>query len=154
MSEATFSATAGWREWVALPELGLSRIKAKLDTGARSSALHAWDIEVVEHDGRAFADFNMHPLHRSDEAVVRCRAPLVDRRIVKSSTGNRTRRWVINTEIAIGEFRWPTEVTLVNRKDMMFRLLLGRTALRGRFLIDSQRSYLLTQKRNARARAQ
>jgi hypothetical protein len=146
MPETPLVRTAGWREWVGLPDLGLGLIKAKLDTGARSSALHAWDVTPMTYEGRDWVEFSVHPLHRDDRAVVRCRAPLVDRRTVKSSTGTRTRRFVIKTRLQVGDALWPIEVTLSNRRDMMFRMLLGRTALGGRLLVDSKASYLLSPK--------
>jgi len=133
----------GWREWVALPRLGIPRIKAKVDTGARTSTLHALDIEHFEEEGRERVRFLVHPQHRSDELEVVCTADVVDRRGVRSSIGHRQHRVVIATTLALSpELVWPIEVTLTSRSDMRFRMLLGRTALRGHMLVDPGRSYL------------
>ena len=133
----------GWREYLDLPDLGLSRIKAKVDTGARTSTLHAEDIEHFEEQGRERVRFLVHPLHRSDDVEVICTADVVDRRGVRSSIGHRQHRVVIETTLALSpELVWPIEVTLTSRSDMRFRMLLGRTALRGHMLVDPGRSYL------------
>lgn len=127
----------GWREWVALPELGLARLKAKADTGARTSALHAFAVRTLR-DGRV--RFRIHPLQRDAGPTVECVAPLVGHRWVRSSTGHRTRRPVVLTRLVLGELSWPVEVTLVRRDVMGFRMLLGRQALRRRVVVDASRS--------------
>lgn len=132
----------GWREWVALPELRVARIKAKVDTGARTSALHAYDVEGFERDGGAWARFEVHPIQRSRASSVIVEAPLVDRRQVRSSSGSAEHRWVIRTALIMGEASWPIEVTLTRRDAMGFRMLLGRQALRRRTLVDPGRSWL------------
>jgi ribosomal protein S6--L-glutamate ligase len=123
----------GWQEWVALPALGLPAIKAKIDTGARTSALHAFDIEPA---GRDHISFKVHPIPRRADIVVPCRARLIDSREVTSSNGERERRVVVETEIEIAGRRWSIEVTLTNRALMRTRMLLGRQALQDRVLID------------------
>lgn len=133
--------TCGWREWVALPELGISAIKAKLDTGARTSALHAWAQEVREVDGHATVRFSAHPLQRDEETVIRCEATLTGRRWVTNSGGGRERRSVIETTLAMGAERWTIELTLTNRDAMGFRMLLGREAMRGRLVVDPALSF-------------
>ncbi len=133
--------TLGWREWVQLPELQLGFVKAKVDTGARTSALHAFDVEPFERDGRTWVNFKVHPQQHSDELTVECSAPLKDRRHVTDSGGHRTRRYVIETAISIGDQHYRAEITLVERHDMLFRMLLGRTAMKGRFAVDPERSY-------------
>jgi hypothetical protein len=133
---------AGWREWVALPALGVEVIKAKLDTGAKTSALHAFDVERFARDGAAWVRFTIHPNQRSVRESIVAEAPLVDERWVRSSTGGRTFRPVVETDLSIDGRRWPIEVTLVRRDVMGFRFLLGRQALRQRVLVDSAASYL------------
>lgn len=135
-------ATLGWREWVALPELGIGRIKAKVDTGARTSALHAFRLEAFEQDGRQRVRFSMHPVQNDEATVIECVADVVDRRQVTDSGGHREARWVIQTPVQVGDASFPIEMTLTSRDSMMFRMLLGRTALRNRFLVDPARSYL------------
>lgn len=132
----------GWREWLALPELGVPRIKVKVDTGARTSALHAFDLERFERDGRAMVRFEAHPLQRDDTVRIPVEAELVDRRTVRSSTGDETLRPVIETAVELMGRRWTIELTLVRRDPMGFRMLLGRQAVRRRFLVDPGRSYL------------
>lgn len=133
----------GWREWVGLPALGVQAIKAKIDTGARTSALHAWNI--VEHqdgDGH-WVSFELHPLQRNNAVVVPCTAPVVDRREIRSSSGHAEHRIVIRTRLQLGEGSWPVDISLTNRDEMGFRLLLGRASLRRRVRIDPGRSFLI-----------
>lgn len=132
----------GWREWVALPALGVARIKAKVDTGARSSAIHAWDITEFSRGGSRWVRFDVHPMQRADRPSVTCEAPVVDRRGVTSSSGRAEDRYVIETDLDFAHVRWPVEITLAKRDEMGFRMLLGRTALRGRAIVDPGRSFL------------
>jgi hypothetical protein len=132
----------GWREWVGLPELGIDRIKAKVDTGARTSALHAFAVHAFVEDGRQRVRFSMHPIQKDESTVVQCVADVLDQRVVSDSGGHKESRWVIRTRVDLGTESWPIEVTLTARDDMLFRMLLGRTAIRGRYLVDPARSYL------------
>ncbi|MDH5526525.1 MAG: ATP-dependent zinc protease [Nitrospirota bacterium] len=132
----------GWNEWVALPGLGVSHIKAKVDTGARTSALHAFDVERYQENGTPMARFAIHPLQRRDDVVVRCTAPLVDERVVTNSGGHRERRPVVRTTLRLGGTSWDIEVTLTNRDEMGFRMLLGRTAMERRLIVDPSASCL------------
>lgn len=133
----------GWREWIRLPDLGGVQIKAKVDTGARTSALHAWNIKKNERGGKHYVEFDLHPLQRDNKHIVRCSAPLVDRREIRSSSGEAQERYVIQTIAEMGVYRWPIELSLTRRDEMGFRMLLGRTAMKGRFLINPQKSFLM-----------
>ncbi len=134
----------GWREWVALPELGVEGIKAKIDTGARTSALHAFDIEVTQKRGQDWARFTIQPHQKSDLDQQTCTCPVRDIRIITNSGGSRERRIVIETQLTVGSLSWPIELTLTNRDQMGFRMLLGRAALKDRLLVDPGRSFCLT----------
>jgi hypothetical protein len=133
----------GWREWVALPELGISHIKAKIDTGARTSALHACRLSDYYERGVHRVRFQIHPFQRRADVVAECDAEIIDRRWVRDSGGHREKRYVIITAVALGGHSWPIEVTLTDRESMLFRMLLGRTALNKRFTIDAGKSYCL-----------
>lgn len=132
----------GWREWLALPDLGITQIKAKVDTGARSSALHAFDIHRCDRDGVEQVRFRVHPRQRDTTLTITAAAPILAERWIRSSSGQRQYRPVITTWVTLGEQRWPIELTLTNRDAMGFRMLLGREAVRRRFLVDPGRSYL------------
>ena len=132
----------GWREWLALPDLGIQAIKAKVDTGARTSALHTFGLEPFEKDGMLRVKFGIHPLQRRKDIEVNCVADVVDRRRVTSSDGQSEKRYVIRTAITLGTFSRPIELTLTNRKSMRFRMLLGRAAISGLLLVDPAKSYL------------
>ncbi|MGC1310227.1 MAG: ATP-dependent zinc protease [Phormidesmis sp.] len=134
----------GWRERVALPELNIISVKAKIDTGARSSAIHAFDVEVFKREDAEFVRFKVHPSQRSKTKTVTAEAPLLEMRTVRNSGGKAELRPVIVTTVAAGEQHWPIELTLTNRKVMGFRMLLGRQAVRRRFLVDPGKSYLQT----------
>lgn len=133
----------GWREWLSLPDFGVDRIKAKIDTGARTSALHAWDIEPYVQDGEDWVRFNLHPFQRDDTVVVSGRAKIVDQRPVTNSGGTREDRFFIEVDIVIGQHHWPIEINLTNRDQMGFRMLLGRTAFRNRVLVAPDKSFVL-----------
>lgn len=138
----TPSLTFGWREWVGLPELGLPLIKAKVDTGARTSALHAFYVEAYEQGGGRYVRFGVRPLQRHPHVVVHCNAKVLDKRCVSDSGGHREHRYVIATPLRIRDLVWPIELTLTNRDSMLFRMLLGRTAMGGRAVVNPRRSFL------------
>lgn len=133
----------GWREWVTLPDLAILHIKAKVDTGAKTSALHAFYVERFERDGMPWVRFGVHPLQASTGHVIDCEAPVKDVRRVTDSGGHAEMRPVIETALLVqGEVR-VIELTLTDRENMMFRMLLGRSALKRRFVVDSGKSFLL-----------
>ena len=138
--------TMGWREWVNLPELGIDQIKAKVDTGARTSALHAFRVRVFQEGDKERVEFLIHPIQKDNETVVTCVADVLDRRTVTDSGGHKEERVVIATELKIGKFSWPIEVTLTSRDDMLFRMLLGRTAIKNIARVDPARSYRVGKK--------
>jgi len=135
-------ATIGWREWVALPDLNLPALKAKVDTGARTSALHAFLIEPYTKDGIDMLRFMIHPIQLNDRLEVECHAPVFDYREVTDSGGHREMRYVIQSRLVIGNIEQPVEMTLTNRDTMRFRMLLGRRAMENRFLVDPGASYV------------
>jgi len=135
----------GSEEWCSFPSLGIPTIKARVDSGAKTSALHAINIAPFEKEGEAWVKFDINPIQNNSRAVIHCQAPLVDKRVVKSSSGFREQRYVIKTPIRVGELNWDVEVTLTNRDSMGFRMLLGREAMSGRILVDPEQKYLLGQ---------
>ena len=133
--------TIGWREWVTLPDLDIPAIKAKIDTGARTSALHAFDMKVFTAGGQQRMRFGIRPLQRRKHLVRYCETDILERRMVTDSGGHRELRYVIRTRVSLAGVTWPIEITLTRRDNMKFRMLLGRTALKGRFLVDPNKSY-------------
>lgn len=134
-------ATIGWREWAALPDLDVAWIKTKIDTGARSSALHAFDLDRFQRGGRPWVRFEIHPWQRSDHDAIEVEAAVTDTRTVRSSNGVSERRPVITTTVRLGDRDLAVDLTLTRRDQMGFRLLIGRQALRGRYLVDPERSF-------------
>lgn len=132
----------GWREWLSLPELGINHIKAKIDTGARTSALHAFSVENYLENGRQMVRFGMHPIQKNTDFEQWCSAEVIDTREVCDSGGHRETRYVIRTPAKLGDYEWEIELTLTNRDTMKFRMLLGRTAMAGHFSVDPNASYL------------
>jgi hypothetical protein len=141
MDEKEGLLTLGWREWVSLPELGLPAIKAKVDTGARTSALHAFDIEQYTEEGIDMLRFLVHPIQKNQEFIVKCTAPMKERRQVTDSGGHREMRYVIETLIVIDNNFYPIELTLTDRDTMRFKMLLGRTALNNRAIVNPAASF-------------
>lgn len=132
----------GWREWLALPDLDIALIKAKVDTGARTSCLHTFRTEPYTLDGQRRVKFWVHPEQHNLHHVVECDAEVIDERSVTDSGGHKELRLVIETRVLLGDQIWPIEMTLTNRDTMRFRMLLGRTAMAGRCTVLPEASYL------------
>ena len=132
----------GWREWIGLPDFGIETIKAKVDTGARTSSLHAYDVEEFKRGTRRFVRFELHPEQRNTRVTVRCEAPVLEYRKVRPSSGQAELRPVILATVELLGEQWEVELTLTRRDVMGFRMLLGRQAIRGRFVVDPGRSYV------------
>lgn len=136
--------TIGWREWVGLPDLGVEWTKAKIDTGARSSSLHAYNMEFFDRDDRRWVRFEIHPWQESAGNTVLTEAPLLETRQVRSSSGQAEERPMIRTTAQFGDVARPIDLTLTRRDAMGFRMLVGREAIRSAFTVDPGRSYLLS----------
>lgn len=140
--------TMGWREWVSFPKLEVQSVKAKIDTGARTSSLHAYNLKYFSRFGHEYVKFTVKPIQKDDSVAIVTSARLVERRKVKDSGGKVTLRPVIITPIRMGKYIWDIELTLINRDEMGFRMLLGRQAVRNRFLINPGKSFLIGKKKN------
>lgn len=136
----------GWREWVSLPQLGIDKVKAKVDTGARTSALHAFALRPFKEDNKDKIYFDIHPIQHNTDTVITCVADIYDKRMVSDSGGHREERYVILTPVRIGPEIWEIEITLTERDTMLFRMLLGRSAIKRRYLVNAARSFLTTKK--------
>ncbi|MFT5394898.1 MAG: hypothetical protein ACI85N_000077 [Gammaproteobacteria bacterium] len=121
--------TIGWKEWVSLPAIGISAIKAKIDTGARTSALHTYQLKRLSKNGKDIVRFNIHPLQKNTDNLIVCESEILDMRTVKDSGGHKEERIFIQTPITIHDKTWDIEISLTSRENMLFRMLLGRTAL-------------------------
>lgn len=132
----------GWREWCTLPELRIPAIKAKVDTGAKTSALHTFGIEPYTENGNQFVRFYVHPLQKNRKMFCECTAPVADEREISDSGGHREMRYIIETQVQIGEVFRRIEMSLTNRDTMRFRMLLGRTAMTGGIAVFPERSYI------------
>lgn len=135
--------TVGWREWVSLPDLGIPKVKAKIDSGALTSSLHAFELETGPGDEAEMVRFKIHPIRKREDIVLTCTAPIVDRRVVRDSGGHQEERVVVESALQFGPFDLLTQFTLTSRDDMLFRMLLGRRALKaGGMLVDVSQSYI------------
>ncbi len=139
--------TVGWKEWVSLPDLALPSIKAKVDTGARTSVLHTFSVESFQKNNQEYIRFLVHPFQDDKNHIIEQEMPVKDKRIVRDSGGHEEERFVIETTLRIAEHHYPIELTLTNREDMLFRMLLGRTALiAGNFFVNPAKAYLTGKK--------
>lgn len=145
-------AVVGWREWVGFPDLGIERIKAKVDTGARSSAIHAYGLKRFTRRGERWIRFRVHPIQKDERTDVVCEGRLLETRTVKSSTGNVTVRPVVLTTLEWRGEKWEIELTLVRRDEMGFRLLVGRQAMKGRWMVDPARSFVGGRRRKTKSK--
>jgi hypothetical protein len=136
----------GWREWVALPDLNVKQVKCKVDTGAKTSALHTYFIEPIKKSGKDYVRFGLHPLQKNLDYEVICVAKVADQREVTDSGGHKEKRYVIKTPIKLGKYVWEIEITLTDRESMLFRMLLGRDAIKNQFIVNPARSYLIGKK--------
>lgn len=132
----------GWREWCSLPDLGIPAIKTKVDTGAKTSALHTFQIDPFDHNGQSSVRFLVHPLQHNNNLILECTAAIKDLREVSDSGGHIERRYIIETMVKIGEHSWPIEMSLTNRDSMRFRMLLGRRAMEEQVLVNPSASYV------------
>lgn len=133
----------GNKEWCALPELGIPATKARIDSGAKTSSIHAFNIKKFHRDGETWVKFEVHPLQKNRRTSIHCEKPVIDQRSVKSSTGIAQLRYVISTTLQMGDKSWEIELTLANRDSMGYRMLLGREAMNGRIIVDPSHSYIL-----------
>ncbi len=138
----------GKNEWCALPDLGLPAIKARIDSGAKTSSLHAFNIHPFEADGSKYVHFDIHPMQNNRKVIQSCRGRVVDKRTIKSSSGEKEYRYVIKSQLTLGDESWEIELTLTNRDSMGYRMLIGREAMKERVLIDPDASFCLGDKRS------
>ena len=127
----------GNQEWCEFPELNIPAIKARVDSGAKTSSIHAFNIETTHENGESWVEFEVHPIQKNDQTSIICRCPLIDERAVKSSSGLSEKRYVISTPIRLNNDVWNIQLTLADRDSMGFRMLLGREAMNGRLIIDT-----------------
>ncbi|MDH3354672.1 MAG: ATP-dependent zinc protease [Chromatiales bacterium] len=135
--------TVGWREYCSLPDLGLVDVNAKIDTGAKTSCLHAFSVKPFKKNKKQWVRFGMHPDQDSTDVEIFCEAEVIDRREVTDSGGHISKRYVISTNIEINGQQWPIELTLTNRDTMKFRMLIGRSAMRKRIIVNPDKSFLM-----------
>ena len=134
------SLIIGWKEWASLPHLNIPKIKVKIDTGAKTSALHAYDINVVKNNGKEYAKFIIHPIQKNNKIYNHCIAEIIGIKTVKSSNGLKEERFMIRSPIQIGSQIWDINITLTNRDIMHYRMLLGRNAMNS-IIINPMKKY-------------
>lgn len=142
MNEPYNKMIVGNREWCSFPEIDVPAIKARVDSGAKTSSLHAFNIHAFKREDMDWVSFDVHPLQKNRKTTIKCEAQVIDRRKIKSSSGCIEKRYVIRTPVVIGGERWDIELTLTNRDSMGYRMLLGREAMNDRILVDPSGSFL------------
>ncbi|MDX1491524.1 MAG: ATP-dependent zinc protease [Pseudohongiellaceae bacterium] len=142
MTTSTTKTIVGRKEWCSFPELAIPAVKARVDSGAKTSSLHAFNIKPFERDGEKWVSFEVHPLQKNRKTTIHCEAPILDKRSVKSSSGVAQKRYVISTTLEHNQIQWEIELTLSNRDSMGYRMLLGREAMIGRMMVDPEESFL------------
>jgi ribosomal protein S6--L-glutamate ligase len=151
MAKKITKTLIGWEEWCALPDLNLPAVKAKVDTGAKTSAIHAYDIEPFKKDGQDYVRFKVHPIQKNRSITRVCEAPVVDHRVVTSSNGQKDKRYVIQTTFKLGDVSFTSEITLTSRFGMSFRMLLGKEALKkGKLIVDPAKAFALGKRPEAK----
>lgn len=143
MSETESKTIVGCEEWCGFPDLGIPAIKARVDSGAKTSSIHAFNIHRFRRDGESWVSFEIHPIQNNRSTVIRCEKRVVDKRSIKSSTGVAETRYVVASTLKMGDHLWDIELTLANRDSMGYRMLLGREAMSGRMLVDPSLSFCL-----------
>jgi len=143
MKKETSKIIIGRAEWFSFPTLGIPAIKARIDSGAKTSSIHAYHIKPFQRDGVDWVKFEVHPVQGNRRVVIDCESPIVDQRKVKSSSGTSEKRYVVRAPVTIGDRVWDIELTLTNRDSMGYRMLLGREAMIGRMMIDPEKSFCL-----------
>lgn len=143
MSKSTSKKIIGSEEWCSFPELGIPAIKARVDSGAKTSSIHAFNIQPFRRSGKTWVSFEIHPIQNNRRTVIRCERPVIDKRVIKSSSGLSETRYVVNAHLKLGEELWEVELTLANRDSMGFRMLLGREAMQNRLIVDPSEKNIL-----------
>ena len=143
MKETEEKLIVGSDEWCIFPQLGIPGVKARVDSGAKTSSLHAFNIHAFKRSGQPWVSFDIHPVQQNRKISVRCESPIIDRRVIKSTNGAAEKRYVIQTPVKLGEKIWEIELTLTNRDSMGYRMLLGREAMNGRILVDPSQTLAL-----------
>lgn len=152
MAKTKQKIVIGWEEWIDFPDLGLPAVKAKVDTGAKTSALHATQIEPFKKDGVNYVRFTVHPIQKNRDIKIKCEAPLHDHRFITSSNGRKEKRYVIQAKFIIGAVEFTSDLTLTSRFGMSFRMLLGKEALiKGKMVIDPSKKFLMGKKSDAKS---
>lgn len=126
-----------------LPDLGINDLQVRIDTGAKTSSLHVDNLKRIKVNGRPYVEFDLHPDIYNLDQTVHCKAQVFDSRRIKSSNGEVEQRCVIQTTLQLGEHQWPIELTLSNRQDMTYLMLLGREGMGNRVLVDPAESFLV-----------